>query len=98
MTPAERERLHLLQDTLLEATRRVAMALKWDNWDSTHPSGIEKARHQVERGCGEVRNAMLLMCESGDVRKEEIHRHADTARMLTARTLARQEVSIDDLC
>jgi len=76
LTPAEAERLALLLEELGEAQQAIGKILR-HGYESTHPDGGPTNREALERECGDVRHAMIRLCEAGDLSKRAIHDRAD---------------------
>ena len=76
LTPAEAERLALLAEEMGEAIQSIGKVLR-HGYESTHPDGGPTNREALERECGDVRYAMLLLCEARDLDKKRIHDRAN---------------------
>lgn len=77
LTPAEHERLTILFEEMAEAIHAVGKILRHGYEDSNPNTGVVN-RGNLERELGDVRCAMIMLCEAGDVSKEKIH---DLARL-----------------
>lgn len=76
LTPAQAERLALLLEEVGEAIQVVGKVLR-HGYQSTHPNDIIINRSLLECKLGDVRAAMILLCDSGDLDKATIHAAAD---------------------
>lgn len=76
LTPAEAERLALLAEEMGEAIQAIGKVLR-HGYESTHPDGGPTNRETLERECGDVRHAMIRLCDTGDLNKQRIHDCAD---------------------
>ena len=76
LSPGEHERLALLLEELGEAQQAIGKILR-HGYESTHPDGGPTNRQSLERECGDVRHAMIRLCDAGDLRKSAIHESAD---------------------
>jgi len=76
LTPAEAERLALLLEEMGEAQQIIGKILR-HGYESTHPRGDTTNRRLLENELGDVRHAMIRLCDAGDLNKVEIHKHAD---------------------
>lgn len=77
LTPAEAERLALLAEECGEVIQIVGKILR-HGYNSTHPNGTLTNRSLLEKECGDVRHAMIRLCEADDLAKNNIHNYADT--------------------
>lgn len=78
LTPAEAERLALLAEEMGEALQIVGKILRhgYDNYNPV--SGDTSTNRQLlEKELGDVRHAMIRLCESGDLSKANIHDRAN---------------------
>jgi len=89
LTPAQAERLYLLLEEMGEALQMVGKTLR-HGYESTHPAGDITNRRLLEKELGDVRHAMVRLCETGDLNKEEIHKYADQKRLTVRRYLHHQ--------
>ena len=71
LTPAEAERLALLSEECAEVIMAIGKILR-HGFESRHPDGGPTNRQTLERECGDLRYAVLLMTSSGDLREENI--------------------------
>lgn len=76
LTPAEAERLALLAEELGEAMQAIGKVLR-HGYESTHPDGGPTNREALERECGDVRHAMIRLCNEGDLSRRAIHERAN---------------------
>lgn len=76
LTPAEAERLAILAEECAEVIQVVGKILR-HGYTSRHPVIHEDNIYMLERECGDVRAAMLMMCKAGDINKANIHLAAD---------------------
>ena len=78
LTDAEAERLALLLEELGEAQQAVGKVLR-HGYESTSPFDATNTsnRQALERELGDVRHAMIRLCNAGDVRKQAIHDRAE---------------------
>ena len=76
LTPAEHERLTVLFEEMAEAIHAVGKILR-HGYEGSSDDGVVN-RGNLERELGDVRCAMIMLCEAGDVSKEKIH---DLARL-----------------
>ncbi len=76
LTPAESERLALLVEECGEVLQMIGKVTR-HGYESRHPNGGDTNRQALEKECGDVRHAMIRLCESGDLSKQEIHDAAD---------------------
>lgn len=86
LTPAEAERLALLLEELGEAQQAIGKILR-HGYESTHPDGGPTNREALERECGDVRHAMIRLCDAGDLSKLAIHDRADAKAVQVVRYL-----------
>lgn len=86
LTPAEAERLALLLEELGEAQQAIGKILR-HGYESTHPDGGPTNREALERECGDVRHAMLRLCDAGDLSMRAIHDRADAKAAQVVRYL-----------
>jgi NTP pyrophosphatase (non-canonical NTP hydrolase) len=78
LTPAENERLTLLAEEMAEVIQVVCKIQRhgYESMDPRHNLAISN-RLFLERELGDVRNAMIMLCNAGDLSKESIHHWAD---------------------
>lgn len=81
LSPAEAERLALLSEELGEAQQAIGKILR-HGYESCHPGRPDGPtnREALERELGDVRLAMIMLCERGDLSKERIHKRAELKR------------------
>ena len=80
LSPAEAERLALLSEELGEAQQAIGKILR-HGYESQNPFEPGPTnRDRLEKECGDVRHAMIRLCEAGDLSKERIHKCADLKR------------------
>jgi hypothetical protein len=76
LTPAELERLSILSEELGEAIQVIGKILR-HGYNSCHPNGGPDNKRLLEAECGDIRTAMIRLCNAGDLSKENIHARAD---------------------
>ena len=80
LTPAQAERLALLAEECGELVQAIGKVLR-HGLDSTNPlvpAGCGRSnRGQLEKEMGDVRAAMIMLCEAGDTDKAAVHSLAD---------------------
>lgn len=78
LTPAEDERLALLAEECAEVIQAVAK-IQRHGYNSVNPlvSGGRNNRGHLEKEMGDVRAAMIILCEAGDTDKAAVHSLAD---------------------
>lgn len=78
LTPAEAERLALLLEELGEAQQAIGKILR-HGYDSSNPVSGDTAtnRQMLEKELGDVRHAMIRLCDAGDLNKSSIHDRAE---------------------
>lgn len=81
LNAAEAELLALLAEEMGEAIQIIGKILR-HGYGSRHPDEPfgPNNREMLEKELGDVRCAMILLCESGDLLKEMIHGHATDKR------------------
>lgn len=79
LKPSEAERLALLAEEMGEAIQVIGKILR-HGFDSVHPNGGPNNRTLLEKELGDVRHAMIRMCEAGDLDKDSIHAAAEAKR------------------
>ncbi len=89
LTPAEAERLALLAEEMGEAQQAIGKILR-HGYESRHPNGGPTNRRTLEIELGDVRHAMIRLCDSGDLSKQAIHDRADTKALTVAQYLHHQ--------
>jgi NTP pyrophosphatase (non-canonical NTP hydrolase) len=77
LTPAEAERLFLLLEEMGEAQQAIGKVLR-HGYESSNPDQLVPLdnRYWLARELGDVRAAMIILCDSGDVSKDLIHASA----------------------
>lgn len=76
LTPAEAELLTLLAEECGEVVQAVCKILR-HGLDFHHPVSGEVNRAILEKEMGDVRAAMIALCNNGLTSKDQIHRRAD---------------------
>ena len=76
LTPPEAERLSLLLEEMGEAIQAVGK-IQRRGYESCHPVDGPTNRESLERELGDVRHAMIRLCDAGDLSKQKIHDRAD---------------------
>ena len=89
LTPSEAERLALLAEELGEAMQAIGKVLR-HGYESTHPDGGPTNREALERECGDVRHAMIRLCDAGDLSRRAVHEWANTKAQNAAAYLHHQ--------
>lgn len=77
LTPTEAELLALLAEECGEVVQAIGKILR-HGLDSWHPDSGMNNRSTLEREMGDVRAAMILLCEAGLTAKDQVHRCADS--------------------
>lgn len=74
LTPAEAERLALLVEETGEALQVIGKILR-HGYNSRNPVSGDTAtnRQMLEKELGDVRHAMIRLCNAGDLSKSSIH-------------------------
>ena len=92
LSPAQYERLALLLEEMGEATQVIGKILR-HGYDSSHPCDPQNTTNRwlLEKELGDVRHAMVRLCEAHDVDKEAIHRYADAKRKSVKKWLHHNE-------
>ena len=90
LTPAETERLALLMEECGEVVQVIGKILR-HGYESMHPLGGDRNRELLEKECGDVRQAMIMLCNAGDLSKAAIHEHADNKAKTVAIYLHHQD-------
>ncbi len=88
LSPAEYERLALLAEEMGEAIHVIGKVLR-HGYESHNPitdDGLTN-RRLLENELGDVRHAMIRLCEAGDLNKETIHAQAESKRTSVKRWL-----------
>lgn len=89
LTPAQAERLALLLEEMGEAQQIIGKILR-HGYESNRPDGWKTNRELLEKELGDVRHSMIRLCESGDLSKDKIHKHAESKRLTVAMWLHHQ--------
>lgn len=89
LTPAEAERLALLLEELGEAQQAIGKVLR-HGYEESHPDGGPTNRESLQRECGDVRHAMIRLCDAGDLDKTAIHERADVKALSVEQYLHHQ--------
>jgi NTP pyrophosphatase (non-canonical NTP hydrolase) len=76
LNPAQTELLALLAEEMGEAIQAIGKVLR-HGYDSYHPVTDVGNRESLEHELGDVRCAMIMLCESGAVSRGKIHRRAE---------------------
>ena len=78
MNKAQIERIHLVVEEMGEAIQAAMKALR-HGYDKRHPSAppLCTNKWELEDELGNVRAAMIFLCENGDLSKEHIHESAN---------------------
>ena len=76
LTPAELERLAILAEECGEVVQAVNKIIR-HGYATGHPDHDENNRFDLEKECGDVRCAMIRLCEAGDLDKQHIHNQAN---------------------
>jgi NTP pyrophosphatase (non-canonical NTP hydrolase) len=76
LTPAEAERLALLSEECGELVQAIGKILR-HGYESCHPETMIRNRVALEHEMGDVRAAMIILCEAGDTDKYAVHMNAD---------------------
>lgn len=79
LTPAEAERLAFLAEECGELIQAIGKVLRhgYDNYNPLLEDDSPDNRRNMVKEMGDVRAAMLLMCNAADVRLEDIIFNAD---------------------
>lgn len=92
LNPAEAERLAILAEELGESIQIIGKILR-HGYESRHPNGGPSNRQLLEKELGDVRWAMIFLCESGDLSKAAIHAGADEKAAKVVQYLHEQDLS-----
>jgi NTP pyrophosphatase (non-canonical NTP hydrolase) len=77
LTPAQVELLAILAEECAEVVQSVCKVLR-HGYESTNNGKLPCTnREDLEREMGDLRAAMILLCESGDADKATVHHYAD---------------------
>ena len=80
LTPAQLERLALLAEEMGEALHAIGKILRhgYESSDPTLPKDQQISnRSMLTKELGDVRAAMILLCQAADLSKDTIHYWAD---------------------
>lgn len=83
LTPAEAERLAVLAEEMGEAIQAIGKILR-HGYESENPDEWRDTgnnRCHLEKELGDVRYAMIALCDAGDLRKDRIHTSADKKKI-----------------
>lgn len=96
LTPAEAERLALLAEEMGEAIQIIGKILR-HGYESHNPNDALRTtnRSLLEKELGDVRFAMIFLCDSGDLNKKNIHDFAKLKNLKVGQYLHHQEFSED---
>lgn len=90
LSPAELERLAILAEEMGEALQEIGKILR-HGYDACNPiTGIAN-RRSLENELGDVRHAMIMLCNANDVSKDAIHKQAEYKRADISKWLHHQE-------
>lgn len=91
LTPAQAERLALLLEEMGEAQQMIGKILR-HGYESSNPNTKGPTNLQaLERELGDVRAAMIILCNAGDLSKYMIHAQADEKQITWLRWSHHQE-------
>lgn len=90
LTEAETERLALLAEECGEVIQVIGKILR-HGYESHHPDNTITNRELLQRECGDVRHAMIRLCEAGDLSKDFIHLRAETKKLNVEQYLHHQD-------
>lgn len=90
LSPAELERLAILAEEMGEALQEIGKILR-HGYDACNPNTGITNRRRLEIELGDVRHAMIMLCDAKDVRKDAIHEHADYKKATIGNRLRYQE-------
>jgi NTP pyrophosphatase (non-canonical NTP hydrolase) len=89
LSPAEAERLAVLAEELGESVQAIGKILR-HGYESRHPLGGPTNRQALEKELGDVRHAMIRLCDAGDLSKQHIHDMADVKALNIVKYLHHQ--------
>ncbi len=91
LTPGEAERLAFLAEEMGEALQAVGKILRhgYESQDPTMPPGLTN-RQQLEQELGDVRCAMIMLCDVEDLSKDSIHDRAKAKMEIVLRWMHHQ--------
>lgn len=92
LTPAQAELLALLAEECGECIQAIGKILR-HGYASTNPllPGSANNAEALAKEMGDVRAAMIMLCEAGPVSKEQVHMHADVKLHNVKRWLHHQD-------
>lgn len=76
LTPAQAERLAILAEECGEVIQVVGKILR-HGYNSVYPVTEEHNTTRLEQECGDVRAAIIMLCDAGDIVKQCVHDAAD---------------------
>jgi NTP pyrophosphatase (non-canonical NTP hydrolase) len=91
LSPAEAERLALLSEELAEAIQAIAKICR-HGFESRHPAGGLTNRELLEVELGDVRCALHMMCNAGDLNNVVIYNRAEQKANTVKKYLHHQPV------
>lgn len=93
LNSAEAERLALLAEELGEAVQAIGKIMR-HGYESRHPLGGPTNRLALEKELGDVRHAMIMLCNAGDLSKQHIHDMAEVKALNVVRYLHHQKEDV----
>jgi NTP pyrophosphatase (non-canonical NTP hydrolase) len=93
LTPAEAERLAVLMEEMAEASQIIGKILRHGYASRNphdHSGGARSNREMLEQELGDVRHAMILLCDANDLSKDAIHERAKAKVWLSAKWMHHQ--------
>lgn len=90
LSPAEAERLAILAEECGEVIQIIGKILR-HGFDSCHPSTMLSNREALTKEMGDVRYAMIALCNAGDIVKDDVHMYADAKAEKIKQYLHHQE-------
>lgn len=93
---AEVERLAILSEELGEAQQCIGKILRhgYESYNPIVETGMTN-RRELERECGDVFEAILMLCRSGDLNEAGINARQADKRKTMQRWLHHQPVAVD---
>jgi len=91
LSPAELERLAILTEEMGEAQQAVGKILRHGYSSDNNGKNALTNREDLEKECGDVRHAMIRLCDADDLSKKAIHACADTKAILIEQYLHHQD-------
>lgn len=76
LDPAQTERLAILAEECGELVQAVNKIIR-HGYESYHPITGDVNRSLLEKEMGDVRAAMIMLCNAGDTQKIAVHLYAD---------------------